>query len=80
VIDLETGRLVDRIELQDDATNVAFTDDAMHILVTSVVGPAEVYTLDPDELIEIAASRVTRGYTDSECEKLFVDVECPSSH
>jgi len=79
VIDLETGRLVDRIELHDDATNVAFTNDAVHILVTSVAGPAEVYTLDLDELIEIAASRVTRGYSDSECEKLFVDVECPSS-
>ena len=78
VIEVETGRLVDRIELRDDATNVTFVDDDSHLLATSAVGPAEMYTLDTDELIDIAASRLTRGYAESECEEFFLDAECPS--
>ena len=77
VIDLQSGLLVDRIGLGGDATNVTLVDDDSHLLVTSAGGPGEVYTLDVDELVEIAASRVTRGYTESECEEFFVDVECP---
>ncbi|NIA26147.1 MAG: protein kinase [Gammaproteobacteria bacterium] len=79
VIELETGRLVDRIELRDDATNVAFVDDDAHLLVTAGSGPVEVYTLDANELIEIAASRVTRGYSEDECEAFFIGIECPTA-
>ena len=50
-----------------------------HLLVTPTDGPdVYVMTVDVDELLEIARSRVTRDLTDEECQTyLHVDA-CPS--
>ena len=49
----------------------------MHLLITSSTGPIEILTLDADELVQIAQSRITRGFTESECEFYELD-PCPS--
>jgi hypothetical protein len=37
-----------------------------------------VYTLDVDELQEIVAGSLTRGFTTTECERYGFGVECPT--
>ena len=36
------------------------------------------FTLDPDELTELARSLLTRGFTDDECARYFPGEECPA--
>jgi WD40 repeat protein len=75
--DLSTGEPLQGIPLEGQAQNVEFVDER-HLLVTPNEGP-DVYimTVDVDELLEIARSRVTRDLTDEECRTyLHVDT-CP---
>ena len=76
--DLSTGEALQGIPLQQQVQNVEFVDER-HLLVTPTDGPdAYVMTVDVDELLEIARSRVTRDLTDEECQTyLHVDA-CPS--
>jgi WD40 repeat protein len=76
--DLSTREALQGIPLQGQAQNAEFIDDR-HLLVTGENGPdAYVMTVDVDELLEIARSRVTRDLTDEECRTyLHVDA-CPS--
>ncbi len=61
----------------DEITNVEFIDDT-HLLVTPGVGTeAVVITLDPDELVAVARSRLTRSFTAEECDRFGID-PCPS--
>ena len=75
---LSTGEALQGIPLQEQVQNVEFVDER-HLLVTDSAGPdAYVMTVDVDELLEIARSRVTRDLTDEECQTyLHVDA-CPS--
>jgi WD40 repeat protein len=76
--DVSTGEALQGIPLQQQVQNVEFIDER-HLLVTPTDGPdAYVMTVDVDELLEIARSRVTRDLTDEECQTyLHVDA-CPS--
>jgi WD40 repeat protein len=76
--DLSTGEALQGIPLQEQVQNVEFIDER-HLFVTDSNGPdAYVMTVDVDELLEIARSRVTRDLTDEECRTyLHVDA-CPS--
>ena len=76
--DLSTGEALQGIPLQEEVTNVEFVDER-HLLVTPRNWTdALVMTVDVDELLEIARSRVTRDLTDEECQTyLHVDA-CPS--
>ena len=76
--DLSTGEALQGIPLQGQAQNAEFLDDR-HLLVTGENGPdAYVMTVDVDELLDIARSRVTRDLTDEECRTyLHVDA-CPT--
>jgi WD40 repeat protein len=47
-------------------------------LVTSADGVARMWTLDPDELVELAQSRVTRSFTQAECGRYGIE-PCPSA-
>ena len=39
-------------------------------------GLARVWALDPDELVSIAQSKLTRALTDAECERYISDGDC----
>jgi WD40 repeat protein len=75
---LSTGEALQGIPLSEQVQNVEFVDER-HLFVTDSEGPdAYVMTVDVDELLEIARSRVTRDLTDEECQTyLHVDA-CPS--
>ena len=36
--------------------------------------------MDTDELVELAESRLTRGFTDDECTDYFGSADCPSAY
>jgi len=55
---------------------VAFVDDRRLGVVLSD-GDFRVATVDTEELLEIVRKSVTRGFTDSECERFNFDV-CPT--
>lgn len=77
VVDLASGEILETYPLPgSDLTNVEFLDD-QHLLVTDRFGPVEVLTLDTDELIAKARTRVSRGFTEQECETYRLD-PCPT--
>jgi WD40 repeat protein len=78
VLDLETGNIVQLISLDDrDITNIEFIDNDARLLISGSNGPVEVLTLDIDELVAIARSRISRGFRESECSFYELD-PCPT--
>jgi hypothetical protein len=55
---------------------VGFLDDR-HLLIVPEEGHARVMTTNVPELLEIARSRVTRGFTAGECDTYHID-PCPT--
>ena len=68
-----------RLALPVGAQSVAFSPDGRRLVTTWNDGITRIWTLDLDELVDIARDRVTRGLTTVECERyLHVDT-CPQS-
>ncbi len=81
VWDLVQGLPVVEFEVEGAAEigglfNAEFLDDTT-LLVTGGHTEVLVFSLDRDELIDIAASRVTRGFTELECTTYNID-PCPT--
>ena len=79
LFDLTTGATLQSIPLPDDyLVDVEFLDSD-HLMAMPFLdfGPALVFSLDPEELVAIARSRVSRGFTETECETYGLD-PCPS--
>jgi WD40 repeat protein len=81
VWDVATRDLLHEIPVSREAPGVggvAFAEDERHLLVTSMVdGTLRKVTTDTAELLDIARSRVTRTFTDTECSVYRID-PCPS--
>lgn len=78
--DVETGEELWNLQGHDHAVeSVAFHPDGNHIASMSATNWAIwIWTLDTDELIEIAETRVTRPLTDREC-RIYLHLEaCPA--
>lgn len=78
--DFETGDLLHEISV-DPTTRVQsvdFVNDDRHLLAATPTGPVVAYTLDPDELVDFARSRLVRGFTSTECQLYFPDLPCPT--
>ena len=56
---------------------VDFLSDQRLAVVDNNSGRLRLYTIDPDELLDIARSRVTRGFTETECMQYNID-PCPT--
>lgn len=56
--------------------NIAFTPDGKR-LVTSGAGYIYGFIFDQDELVQLAKSRLTRGFTPAECQQYLHQKECP---
>ncbi len=60
----------------DPLTDVAFNSSATKLATASRDHTVRVYTLDVEELLEVARSRATRGLTDEECQRFLGVDEC----
>ncbi|HET9520756.1 MAG TPA: WD40 repeat domain-containing protein, partial [Candidatus Limnocylindrales bacterium] len=78
VWDVASRELVHELPLGDvQAQGVAFVDD-LHIVVAPQGGDLLIMTLDPDELIAIGRSSLTRGFTATECRRYGFGSDCPT--
>jgi WD40 repeat protein len=59
------------------ASDVEFSPDGKRLVTTWADGVTRVWTLDLDELIDIARERVTRGLTTAECKQYLHTATCP---
>jgi WD40 repeat protein/DNA-binding SARP family transcriptional activator len=76
--DLATGQ--EGVTLQGhtgDVEGLAFSPDGTRLASSSVDGTTRVYTLDVDELVALAQSRLTRWFTLAECQQYLHLDECP---
>jgi WD40 repeat protein len=75
--DLETGQ--ELFTLYGNTSNVfgvALSPDDSQLATAGGDGTLRVFTLDMDELVGLAQSRLTRTLTDEECQRYLHD-ECP---
>jgi WD40 repeat protein len=73
----DSGALLAEVDTGSTAPFVAVTPDGQY-LVTSAAGQTQMWTLDADELLDLAASRVSRTFTPVECQRYDID-PCPAS-
>ena len=76
--DLRSGKPLQDLPFDTPIENVEFLDNR-HLLIAPANGPdVLIMTLDVDELLRIAHSRLTRGFTQEEC-RIYLHVDrCPS--
>ncbi len=80
VWDVATKSLLHQIPVSPtgDVGGVGFVGDTGHLLVTALeTGELRKVTSDTEELLGIARSRVTRGFTETECTTYRID-PCPT--
>jgi WD40 repeat protein/serine/threonine protein kinase len=78
--DLSTGREVLVLTGQSlGLTDVAFSPDGTRLATSSNDGTVRVYVLPIQELIDFARSRLTRGWTEGECQQYLHAGSCPSA-
>lgn len=71
------GSLVHAIQAPGPVRGVEFAEGDRHLVVTLKDATTYEYTLDPIELLDIARSRLSRGFTDAECVSYGLD-PCPT--
>jgi WD40 repeat protein/DNA-binding SARP family transcriptional activator len=77
--DLRTGKHVLTLTGPTLAlTAVAFSPDGKRLVTGSRDGTVRVYVLPVDELMAVARSRLTRGWTKEECARYLPGGRCPS--
>jgi WD40 repeat protein len=75
--DTATGAELSRLNLTYPVNDVqVLADDSGLVTSTSADGGVRFYTLDVDELMEIAESRITRPFTPAECVQYRIE-PCP---
>jgi WD40 repeat protein len=80
VWDPATGERIAEFVTDRDAERLPFFDissDGRHMIALGGDDTLRAYTLDTDELIEIAKDRVTRSFTEDECRAYLHMEACP---
>jgi WD40 repeat protein/DNA-binding SARP family transcriptional activator len=76
--DLRTGNEVLTLTGHSFAlTDVAFSPDGTRLATSSGDGTVRVYVLPLDQLMTVARSRLTRGWTPDECKRYLPGRSCP---
>ena len=74
-----TGDLIFTTPVEpSDVAAVAFTPDGSGVTVVYSDGRIVVYPIALEDAIEIARSRLTRGFTDEECRRYLHVPSCPA--
>jgi WD40 repeat protein len=74
----ETGALLHEVPLNGVAVHgVAFVDES-HLAIAPADGNLFIVTTDPDELLDLVRSSLTRGFLATECERFNFGDDCPS--
>jgi len=77
-LDTGSGQALLNLKLHTNiATSMDFSPDNKYVVTGGFDNTARVFTLDLDELIAMAESRVTRPLTDSECQQYLHLSVCP---
>ena len=76
VWDTITGTELLTFGIEGGAFNVEFTPDGEHLVTWDYAG-IKIFTLEIDELVQIARSRLTRSLTAEECQKYLHVEQCP---
>lgn len=76
VWDVTSGRLLAEVGDAGVAPFIAVSSDGRR-LVTSAEGESMVWTLDVEELLELATAKVSRTFTAAECQRYGID-PCPA--
>ncbi len=73
VWDIDTGQLLGQFgsKIDDGYRDADFHPSLPQLVVTSPPNEVRIHTLDVDELIAIAESRLSRDMTEEECEQYF---------
>lgn len=80
VWDTATGLQIEALAGHLTSVNsVGFSPDGRRLVSTGDDGIVRVWALDPDDLIAIAQSRLTRGLTDDECRQFLHVDRCAGS-
>lgn len=80
VWEVETGQ--EAASLYGNLSNVfgaAFNPDGERLVTSGADGTIRAYTLDVDQLIQLASDRLTRTLTEQECKKFLHAESCPVS-
>ena len=80
VWDVKTGQEI--VSLYGNAANVysiSFSPDGTHLATAGTDGTARIYTLQMQDLIKLARSRVTRTLSTEECRKYLHVETCPAT-
>ena len=76
--DASSGEELLALEGHNVAAEAAFSPDGS-MLATVGDGILRIWTLDIDDLLEIARNRITRSFTDEECQQYLHVDRCPSA-
>lgn len=78
VWDVKTGEEVATLfGNKGDVFGVAFSPDGNHLATAGADGTVRIYTLQLEDLIALARSRLTRSLPIEECRKYLHLAECP---
>jgi WD40 repeat protein len=78
VWDSETGELLHEVALNGVAVHgIAFVDE-YRLAITPADGNLLIVTTDPDELLDLVRSSLTRGFVPAECERFNFGDDCPT--
>jgi WD40 repeat protein/DNA-binding SARP family transcriptional activator/tRNA A-37 threonylcarbamoyl transferase component Bud32 len=78
LFDINSGEELTAIDLPNGVFPAQIGPDGRQIAIGDNAGAVRIYTLDEDELLNLARSRVTRTLTDEECRRYLHLDACPA--
>ncbi len=76
--DAAAGQQLLTLDSQQPGIDVIFSPDSAHLATMSLDRVIRTYALRPDELTQIAMSRLTRWWTPAECQRYLHTAVCPA--